>query len=160
MVLPWAVYRRVRRNIGRQPLSPLRLKLRAGIILAVLALFGGSALSQGLLDSVLALVAGGTIGVLIAVLALRHTKYEQHDGVEYYVPHLYLGLALSSLLLARMAYRVYEVWPQMAHPDGAAPPAFTMPQSPITLALIGLILLYNAAFCIGVLRHHSARTPR
>ena len=154
ILVPWAIYRRVRMNIGRQKLSARRLKVRITAMTTVLAVLAWPAVEQAPLDAGLALAAALAAGIAIAVLALRRTRFEQADGVEYYVPHLHIGLALTSLLLARMGWRLWEVYPALA--AGAAMPAFGG-LSPLTLGVIALIIAYNATFCLGLLRH-IART--
>jgi hypothetical protein len=151
LIIPFAIYRRVRRNIGRQPLSALRLKIRTGILLTVLVLLAAPPLAHGSLAALTALAAGTFVGTGIGILALRHTRFETVDGAEYYVPHLYLGLALSSLLLGRMGYRLYELYPLMQQPGGM--PLSLAPLTPLILALIALLVAYNVAFSIGLLRH-------
>jgi hypothetical protein len=48
------------------------------------------------------------------------------------------------------------MWPELMQPGGA-PAAPLAAMSPLTLALLGLILVYNATFSIGLLRHKPAR---
>lgn len=161
VLMPWAIYRRVRMHIGRQPLNPRRLKLRSAVMICLLALFAGPAVVAGRLEAVAALAAGGTVGLAIAWFALRHTTFLEENGQEFYVPHPWLGLALSLLLVGRMGYRYYQMYPVLEQ-TGAMPPMALAALSPLTLGLLTLILLYNTAFSVGLLRHiaRHALTPR
>lgn len=158
VLMPWAIYRRVRMNIGRQALSPRRLKLRSTVMVILFVLFGVPGLLAGRLDVALALAAGVTLGLLVALLALRHTTFLQENGQEYYVPHPWLGLALVTLLLGRMGYRFWQMYPVMMQ-GGAMPATPLSTLSPLTLGLLSLILAYNMVFSIGLLRH-IAKRPR
>lgn len=156
VLMPWAIYRRVRMHIGRQKLDPRRLKLRSVIMAALLVLLTAPALLTGRPDAAFGLAAGATLGVLIALLALRHTRFLEEGGQEFYVPHPYLGLALTSLLIGRMAWRYYVMLPAMEQ-TGGMPPMGLAAMSPLTLGLLGLILVYNTAFSVGLLRHIATR---
>jgi hypothetical protein len=101
----WAVYRRVRRNIGQQKLNPARIVVR----LVILGLVAMVMLATGLAAPMLALAfAGGALlGVAFAFLGLHHTKFETTADGHYYTPNTYIGVALSALLVGRMAYRIF-----------------------------------------------------
>jgi hypothetical protein len=153
VVLPWSVYRRVRRNLGPQPLVPWRLKTRCTILLAVLGLIALPSLQQQNLPALAALLGAGLAGVGVAAFALRHTRFEQRDGADFYVPNAVIGLVLSALLLARVAWRMVQMYPLLTQPGGPPPDALQALNTPLTTALIGLVLAYYAAYCVGVLRH-------
>jgi len=120
ILLPWSLYRRVRRNIGPQLLEPRRLKARIGVIAAVVVLIAFPILQRGDFAGLGALLAGVLAGAGVAWYSLRHTRFEQKDGKDYYVPNAKIGLALSTLLLARIAYRLWQVYPLLQAPPAAA----------------------------------------
>src|SRR5207302_4771083 len=82
VLMPWAIYRRVRMNIGRQRLSARRLTIRASILATLLAVIAWPAFSQLQADTLAAFAAGAAIGVGVGFLALRHTRFETGDGIE------------------------------------------------------------------------------
>jgi uncharacterized membrane protein len=92
----WGMYRRVRRNIGRQPLRPRRILLRL-VILSVATL-----VILSLVMPVLALTfaGGAVVGVGGAFIGLRHTQFETTEEGHFYTPNTYIGVALSLLLLS------------------------------------------------------------
>ena len=142
----WAMYRRVRRNIGRQKLKPRRLIVSL-VILSLVTLF---LLAAAVTRPLLALTFGGgaLLGVAASFLGLRHTKFETTPAGHFYTPNTYLGVALSLLLLGRMIYRFVQLQDQAyatAHP--------AVWQSPLTFFIIGLTIGYYLAYYTGLFLH-------
>ncbi|MGP1667253.1 MAG: DUF1453 domain-containing protein, partial [Rhodanobacter sp.] len=110
--LTWLVWRRVRRQFGRQPIQRKRMMFR----IAIFSLLGGLLLLSGLRQLALAegLLAGMLMGVAVGLLGLRLTRFEV-DPIkgDCYVPHPWIGAGLTVLLLGRLAWRLVAVWPQM-----------------------------------------------
>jgi hypothetical protein len=152
------LYRRVRRNIGRQAVSPARMQFRMGMLSVVGVLFAFFAMRDiNLLGSLLAGVAGGA---LLAWFGLKHTQFEKTASGVFYTPHTYIGLAVSALLIARLAYRFIIVYPTMqaaaqADQDGLA--AFQ--RSPLTLAIFGILIGYYVFYYAGVLSKAKRLPP-
>ncbi|MGH8089851.1 MAG: DUF1453 domain-containing protein [Rudaea sp.] len=146
----WAIYRRVRRNIGRQRVQPMRMRSRIVLLGVVGALV--LAASTHNLQSVEGMLAGIAGGVALAWLGLRHTKFEVTEQGSFYTPHTYIGLFVSALLLGRIAYRFMIVYPTMqaAHQVNANPFA-AYQKSPLTLAIFGIVIGYYIAYYAGVL---------
>jgi hypothetical protein len=150
--IAWAIYRRVRRNIGRQKLQPGRMKFR----IALFGLIGALSLVAYAHNVELAgaLIAGIAGGGVLAWLGLRHTRFESTPQGDFYTPHTSIGLFVSMLLLARIAYRLVIVYPAMhaAH-QAAANPFAAYQKSPLTLAIFGLVIGYYVAYYVAVLLH-------
>jgi len=149
----WLIYRRVRRNFGRQRLSERRL----GIRLVLLAGIGALMLAGALADPRLlaALLGGIAVGAAAGYFALRHTTFESTPDGRFYTPHTYAGLAVTALVLGRVVYRFLEVYQSAA----AAPdpnPFAAIQRSPLTLGIFGLLIGYYVLFSLGVIRR--ART--
>jgi len=145
-----AMYRRVRRTIGRQRVSPARMQWRIGMLGLVGALF----LLMSLRDMNLfgAMIAGLAGGAALAWFGLRHTKFETTPEGNFYTPHTYIGLVVSALLLGRIAYRFLAVYPAMhAAAQTDANPFAAYQRSPLTLAILGVLVGYYVAYYIGVL---------
>jgi len=104
-------------------------------------------------------MAGGiAAGVALAWLGLRHTKFESGPDGNFYTPHAYIGLLVSTLLVGRLAYRFVVMGPalqQVAPPDTS--PFAAYQSSPLTLALFGAVVGYYVAYYSGVLAHSRAR---
>ena len=67
----------------------------------------------------------------------------------FYTPNAHLGIALSLLFVARLAYRFVEVFViAPAAPRSGAEFA----QSPLTLAVFGLLAGYYISYAIGLVR--------
>ncbi|MEO8803466.1 MAG: DUF1453 domain-containing protein [Rudaea sp.] len=148
--IAWAMYRRVRRNIGRQPVTPKRMWFRIGIF----SVIGVMVLAASMRNAQLAeaMVAGIAAGVLLAWFGLRHTKFEVTPQGSFYTPHTYIGLFVSALLLGRIAYRFLLVYPAMhAATQASANPFAAYQKSPLTLAIFGILVGYYIAYYAGVL---------
>lgn len=142
-------YRRFRRSVGRQPVQPVRMMIRAGILAVI-----GIVLLVVSLASVpmfAADVAGLIAGVALGWWGLRLTRFERKDDGVHYIPHSWFGIGIMVLLLARLAYRFTVMWPvmQAAHATAQSVP---QPRSPLTLALVGLLVGYYVFYYVGVLR--------
>jgi hypothetical protein len=153
-VLAWLVWRRVRRQFGRQPIQRKRMIFRIvlfSVIGAALALSGFQRieLAEGLAGGVL-------IGAALGLLGLHLTRFEV-DPVkgDCYVPNPWIGALLTVLLLARLGWRLMVMLPQMqgAPAAMAAPPA-GQNLSPLTMLVIGLLVGYYIAYFSGLLIHH------
>ena len=153
-LVAFLVYRRLRRNFGRQPVRAGRLSVRT-IFLAVVAGFllmagfigGGSSMSGwGVLAG---LAAGGVLGVV----GMRMTQFETVDGSHWYTPHPGIGLALTALMLGRLAYRFVAVRATaVAVAASDASGLANLQRSPLTLAIAGLLIGYYLAYNVGLLR--------
>ena len=94
------VYRRVRRNFGRQPLRSGRLAVRSMFLVIVAGLllmagFAGGGSSMAGWGVLAGLAAGGILGMA----GLRMTQFETVQGGHWYTPHPGIGLALTALML-------------------------------------------------------------
>jgi len=146
----FAIYRRVRRNIGRQSVMPRAMQFRVGIFVLLAFLFAFGAMRDvTLLGALLAGIAGG---VALGGLGLRHTKFEQTEQGSFYTPHTYIGLAVSLLLVGRIVYRLAVAAPAMSGAHGDAQALNSLQQSPLTLAIFGVLIGYYICYYIGVLR--------
>jgi hypothetical protein len=97
------IYRRFRRNFGKQRLRPGYLIFR----MVLLGVVGALLVLSSLFSTEMALVTmlGAGIGVALALWAAKHTKFLSEDGVLYYIPHTYTGMVVSALFLGRLIYR-------------------------------------------------------
>lgn len=156
----WTMYRRVRRTIGRQRIESGRMKFRIAVLAVVGTLIALGALRDWqLLGAMLAGVAGGA---LLGWIGLRETKFEVTVRDKFYTPHLYIGLFVSGLLIARLAYRFLALYPAMhAAAQDDRNPFAAFQKSPLTLAIFGIVIGYYVFYYIGVLRRSlSLVVPR
>jgi hypothetical protein len=155
----WAIYRRVRRNIGRQPVTAGRMQVRIVILAAALLLLASQAVHTAELGG--ALLAGLVAGALLGYVGLRHTKFETTPEGSFYTPHTYIGVTVSALLIARIVYRIVEIYP-VAHAavQANADPFATYTKSPLTLAIFGVVVGYYVLYYMGILtKSRDARVP-
>jgi len=151
-----AIYRRVRRNIGRQPVRPVRMRSRMIVLSVIGALIAlGATRDVNLLGALLAGIAGGAA---LGWFGLQHTKFETTENGEFYTPHTYIGLTVSLLLLGRIAYRFIVIYPSMqAAAQADQNPFAAFQRSPLTLAIFGVLIGYYVFYYAGVLRESKNR---
>lgn len=150
-LIAWSIYRRVRRNIGRQQLRPKRSIISIVIFsvfsLLIFAFVHNTAILLGF--------GGGLLlGAILGFVGLRLTKFETTDQGHFYTPNTYIGGALSLLLIGRMLYRYW----QMPHASGAQPYPPSM-HSPLTFFIIGLTFGYYLVYYIGLFVHTHDKKP-
>jgi hypothetical protein len=145
-LIAWRMYARIRRNIGRQKLSRVRPWITLVIFPVLIALFAYAA--RALPQAEECLGAGLLVGIALGVLGQRLTKYESTAEGLFYTPSAHLGIALSTLLVCRIAYR-FMVNGLPGSP-GAAPPG--NPLTPLTLLIFGTLAGYYWTYAIGLVR--------
>ncbi len=145
-LIVWSIYRRVRRNIGRQPLRPRRIITSIVIFSIIGVAFTGMSLLQ--LHLLLGISGGLVLGVGLGFVGLRLTKFETTDAGHFYTPNTPIGVGLSVLFIGRLLYRFWV----LRNTDFASghPPPF---QSPLTFFIFGLLVGYYLVFYIGLLVH-------
>ena len=142
----WSVYRRVRRNIGRQPLRPRRAITSIIVLALVSALFFSMSLQNSRL---LPGIAGGLLlGVLLGFIGLRLTRFETTAAGHFYTPNAHIGVALSLLLAGRLLYRFW-VFRNLSAVPSHPPPM----QSPLTFFIFGLTAGYYIIYQAGLFKH-------
>ena len=142
----WGIYRRVRRNIGQQPLRPRRIIVSIVIFSVVSILFLIMSLKQTPL--LLGIGGGLLLGASLGFVGLRLTKFETTDQGHFYTPNTHIGIALSALFIGRMLYRFW-VLHDAATATGHPPPF----QSPLTFFIFGLIAGYYLVYYLGLFVH-------
>jgi hypothetical protein len=147
-IVAFGVYRRVRRNIGRQTLTATRQYVRMAIFTVVCVLL---AFSKPLHPAGVAYIASGLIvGAVIGWFALRHTEFEATPQGYFYTPHLYIGIAVTALFIGRLLYRLVVFYDATTNAASGAQPQ--MDSNPLTLGILFLTASYYIVYCTGLLR--------
>lgn len=142
----WSVYRRVRRNVGRQKLRPRRI-VTSIVLFSVVSTVLVSALIHNL--NLTPAIAGGlAIGVSLGFIGLRLTRFETNEQGHFYTPNTHIGLALSLLFVGRLLYRFWVL--RDASAANGHPPVM---QSPLTYFILGLVVGYYIVYYIGLFIH-------
>ena len=149
-LIAWRLYRRVRSHIGRQT-SRLRRHWTAAIFFPIVALLVALA-TLAHPQSLAGLGAGLAVGAGLAIWGLRLTRFEHTAEGYFYTPNAHIGIALSVVFIARIAWRLFEMQEIEAH--AGAPPDFA--SSPLTLAIFGALMGYYTAYAVGMLRWRYA----
>src|SRR5215510_12377684 len=107
-LVAWRMYARIRRNIGRQPLSKVRPYVTLGIFpLLVVMLALGALAGHGNHAALLGALAGGIVGgVVLGFYGNKHTKFEVTPQGLFYTPNAHIGIALSVIFVGRIIYRM------------------------------------------------------
>jgi drug/metabolite transporter (DMT)-like permease len=145
-LMAWGIYRRVRRNIGRQKLRPRRITFSIIVFFLVSLLFIGLSLQQ--FHLLLGIGGGLALGALLGFLGLRLTQFETTGEGHFYTPNTHIGVALSMLFVGRMLYRLW-IFRDAAAATGHPPPF----QSPLTFFIFGLIAGYYIVYYLGLFVH-------
>ena len=147
----FGIVRRLRRTFGRQPVQPGRIWLRIGILTLAGGLVGATSVTRGA-EMLPALIAGLACGAALAYVGLRHTRFEATPEGRFYTPHTYIGLAVTLLLVGRLAYR-FLYRSAGANATFAVDPnaAVAYQRSPLTLGIFAALLGYYLLFYAGVL---------
>jgi hypothetical protein len=146
-LLAWRVYVRFRRASGRQRLS----RYRAPISLTLYTLLIGAVSFANMQRPVYLMVFAAALlaGACLARFALGRTQFEPTPGGLFYTPHGPIGISLAALFVARIVYRLVEIYLI----DTAAPrSAAEFAQSPLTLAAFGLLAGYYVCYTAGLAR--------
>jgi hypothetical protein len=156
VLVVFAVYRRLRRSFGRQPLRPRRMTIRMVLLVVI-----GCALTPLAFRSVQFLsaeLAGAALGIALGLWGAERTRFLMSGDRLHYVPHTYTGIAVSLLFLGRLAFRLVQMYWGSHSPNGAyansipaADPAqaFTtgpMVRSPLTVGLLFVLIGYYVCY--------------
>ncbi len=152
------LYRRARRSFGRQPVNTPRLAMRVGVLCALCGLVVSAIWHD--VRQLEALAGGVLAGGLLALLGLRHTRFEATPQGRFYTPHTYIGALVLALFVARLVFRIATGHADLAALQGTQPSAAAtayQQQNPLTLLLIGLPIGYYVLYNLGVMRRSRAR---
>jgi hypothetical protein len=136
------IYRRFRRTFGRQPVRPLRMVLRMGLLIVLGASLVPLALRSG--EFQLVEIGGTAAGISLGLWAARRTRYTRDKQQLYYLPHTYTGIAIFLLVLARLLYRLIQLYGGTGSPEVFAAP--TMVRSPATVGLLFALIGYYVCY--------------
>lgn len=149
LVIPliiWRIYRRVRRNVGRQRFHPGRLVTSIVLFALLTGLIAFVAIRFPVLEEGL---GGGLLaGALLAWVGLHLTRFDFSAAGKFYTPNTYIGVSVTLLLIGRIVYRAIVLRGAF---DGSADPAPSLFQSPLTLVFFGITAGYYVVYCAGVL---------
>src|ERR1700722_18126216 len=153
-LIVFAVYRRLRRSFGRQPLRPKRMTVRMVLLTVLVCLLLPAALRSA--QYLAAELAGAALGIGLGVWGARRTRFLMRGGQLQYVPHTYTGIAVSLLFLGRLAFRLVQGYgsahgaqaanaamasAQAGDPSQAFAPA-SMVRSPLTVGIFFVLAGY------------------
>jgi len=136
---------------ARQRLSRARPWITLTVFSLIIVLFAASTLvhPERLVWFIVALACGGAL----SVYGFRLTSFEVTPEGLFYTPNAHLGIALSVLFVARIVYRLIEIY---AFGTAPQPGSQDFVRSPLTLAIFGVLAGYYIGYAIGLLRWRFA----
>ena len=153
-LMGFMVWRRVRRQFGRQPVRRGPMIARVAILMAVAGLISLAAVHEvRLLEG----LAGGLLGgVALGLIGLHLTRFERGaDGRDLYLPNPWIGATITAILVGRLAWRFLVLVPASgAAASMVAPNTPQFGNSPLTLLVVGLMVGYYVSYYAGLLVHH------
>jgi hypothetical protein len=147
-VVAFGIYRRVRRNIGRQSLTAGRQFVRIAIFVALCTVL--AVIHPLPPEAVAYMVSGSIVGAAVGWFALRHTEFESTPEGYFYTPHLYIGIAVTALFVGRVLYRMALVYATLGAANGGLAPV--PDNNPLTMGILFLTASYYIVYCTGLLR--------
>ncbi|WP_395700222.1 hypothetical protein [Aquabacterium sp.] len=148
----WRIVKRVRRLVGRQTLSRPRAWLTVVLLPLLFGLLLLGALPHPL--NAAALLAGAGLGAALGRYGLKLTRFDTTGPAPTYTPNAHLGIALSLLLVARLAWRFGSLY--LAGESLQGPPT-DLVRSPLTLLIFGTLAGYYVSYAVGLLRWSAGR---
>jgi hypothetical protein len=146
-LIGWRLYSRVRRLVGRQPLSPVRSWITLIVFSLLIAMLLLASIAHP--TNALAILGGTALGAALGIYGIRLTKFEAMPSGLFYTPNAWLGMALSVLFLGRIAYRFSQLY---LADGGASAASAAFMRSPLTIFIFGTLAGYYIAFAIGLIR--------
>ena len=146
-LLAWRIYARFRGASGRQRLSPYRGPLTLSLYSLIIGAITVANVHHP--ARLLALAFALAIGGGLATFALKRTQLEPTPNGLYYTPHVPIGISLAVLFVARLAYRVVEVY---AIDTATSRSLGEFARSPLTLGAFGLMAGYYTWYMLGLVR--------
>lgn len=157
LLVLFAIYRRIRRNIGFQRLVPNRLRVRMIIFLIIGLILLVSSAAQPILyvsDAI-----GIILGLILAYFATSTTKFEVRKERWFYRPNAWVGGIVLALFLGRLLYAFILVYSTMGklpqHGSGQASNPFqsgSYVKDPWTAGIIFVLIAYYAGYFLFLLR--------
>lgn len=146
-LIAWRLYSRIRRLVGRQQSRAWRHWMAAILFPLLLLALGVAAWTRP--DALAALTAGALLGAALAAWGLRLTRFERTAEGVFYTPNAHIGVTLSIVFAARIAYRFGQVYLAGGLAEHAVQGDPT--RSPLTLLIFGTLAAYYTVYALGVL---------
>jgi len=135
------IYRRGRRLFTRQRFGSRRLLVRMAIVGSICVLL----LPILLLARGVAPAIGLGLGLSLGLLARTLTKFEVTEQGLFFTPNAYVGVAVMSLFLGRMIYRLTAIGAA-----GGSPFRDGFQRSPMTAAVVAVLIGYYVTYYAAI----------
>lgn len=151
------LYRRFKRTVGFQKLTPSRFRFR----ITVFGIIGCLFLYLGFLHP-LNLIADGVglvCGLVLSHFAIKHTQLEKREDGWYYSTHLGVQVAVLLLLVARIGYKLLTMYtmPPEVLAAANADPAQQFTKDPLTVGVFFVLVSFYIRFLLHLLSEVKRR---
>ena len=144
------LYIRLRRTIGQQEYRRRRLIMYLVVYGGVSTALAVPALGHPQL--VLGWIGGMASGILLGVLGLRLTRFEETPKGRCYIPSAHIGVGLFLLFLGRIIYQGVAIYSNLSLTGRPQPP---WGHSALTDLTFNLLAGYYITHSIGLMRCYS-----
>ncbi|MCD7033998.1 DUF1453 family protein [Metabacillus sp. GX 13764] len=149
LIIGFILYRRISRSIGFQPYKKRRLIFR----MCLFGLIGVMVLLASLAHpfSLLLDAAGVIAGLVLAKLAIDHTKFEERTGGLFFRTHIWIESIVLFLFLSRIVTRlvmIYTIEKSSQSPEQLQ----SQFSSPLTAGVFFLLVTFYLIYYGNVLR--------
>ena len=145
-VLVWRIYQRLKSQMTRQR-SIMSRHYTGLLVFAAMILVPAASLGDRPY-ALLALAGGALFGIILGMLGLRRTRFEDTSEGYFFTPPMRMGVLVAMLLVARVIYLGIEIYMN----QGSSQPNPRLSDSPATMFCVGLTGAYFATFSASLMR--------
>ncbi|HET7577963.1 MAG TPA: CcdC protein domain-containing protein [Bacillales bacterium] len=158
LLIAFGIYRRIRRNIGFQKLSPKSLRIRLIIFLIIGLMIIASSFALPFLY--ISDAGGIVLGLLLAYLAITTTKFEIRNEHWYYRPNAWIGGVVIAIFLGRLLYGFLLMNHSLGNlPLQGSTTSGTYVRNPWTAGIIFILIAYYGGYYLFLLRKARQLPP-
>jgi hypothetical protein len=152
-LIVFLIYRRIKRTIGFQKYIPAVMITRIVLFSLVSSMVLFFTVTQTI--SLIADIAGISIGLSLLYLAIKNTVFEKREGGLYYRTHIWIELTIMILFLGRFIYRFYGIFTSQisSHSPEEMPNSVQNLRDPLTSSVFLVICAYYIGYFTYILKH-------
>ena len=155
-LIGFLLYRRFKRTFGRQPVRRRAMVARMAIFTVICVAL---VVTMPTPEMIGAALGGLVIGLCAALYGFKRTRFEVTAEGPFYTPDKWVGLAMTSIFIGRLASRLFVLQQAGAANPAAASPFASAQRSPLTTGAFWLLATYYIASYALILREVKRLGP-